>query len=93
MDQVQDDEAIVTAMLYELREECGQIFEVTETEFLVDCCTGDVFRVDEDTAVLNEEDTYTYFELADIGDRAEIEQFVQHDIFSPQRVADLGTNW
>ena len=87
-DQVDADNNVLTSMLYALRQELPSVTSYDDADYQYYITLSepyDIFRVDENTGILTDADINKYFDLVDIADRSEVEQFVKFKIFEPKR--------
>ena len=89
LQQWNSEEAAMNAMFLELSEEFEALSIVTEECWLIDVHSLEIFRVDDDTALLSESEIYKYFDLVNQADLEEIKQFVKFEIFKPQHVSEI----
>ena len=59
--------------------------------YFVDLVTLDIFRVDDDTSLLTEEDMAQYPHLIDQADHKELKAFIVHKVFKPTLRENLGS--
>ena len=79
-----DEEDVSHAMWTELSDEAGQMSDICVTpqvEYLVDNNSGEILRVDEETAGLTDDDMRRYAKLVEDADHRELEQFIKHQVF------------
>ena len=76
-------------MYHELLPEIKALFGEETIGYWVDLVSGEVFRVDESTATLTEDEALKYPLLVNEGDKKEVEQFVQYKVFKLQRWSEL----
>eukprot|EP00435_Cladocopium_sp_Y103_P007263 s3374_g2.t1 len=61
----------------------------TDAHMVIYLQTGEMYRVDEDTDVLTEEQLIKHWDAFEVSDRAELKQFVDEKVFRKVRLADL----
>ena len=82
------DEAYA-AMFLELREEFKTIFVYDPDEYFCDYATGEIFRVDAETAILTEADFQRYSRLIEEADYKELQQFIHYEVFRVEQRRNL----
>ena len=81
---------VITMMYNELRTEMRSLFGDESVGYWVDLVDGSIFRVDDSTATLSEEEALKYPDLVEEADRKEVEQFVHYRVFQIEIKKSLG---
>ncbi len=61
-------------------------------EYLVDLTNDEIFRVDDSTALLTDDDLARYAQLVREADRRELEAFIDHKVFKVEPISSLSSN-
>ena len=76
-------------MYQELQQEFRDLFVMNDEDIFYDFVDGQVFRVDQSTAILTEQEMCEYSYLVHEADRVELEQFIKFKIFTTKLIQDL----
>ena len=85
-----DHEDDMDSMFTELASEFPALFgNDVHMDYLIDINSGEVFKVDDTTALLTDDDLRRYPKLVDEADRKELKAFVSHKVFVAKYKRDL----